>query len=484
VQRTCGADGTWVEAACDLACDGAGSKCVVPVQLVGGEFHVCVRLSDQTARCWGTGSTGQLGNGRGANGEGATQLMPKPVANLVGVTNLVAGRESTCAYLADGTVSCWGANDSNQLQAFDGNVFTPAQVSLPTPGGEPNPIAVVSPGRAHTCAINDKSQTYCKGVNLSGELGNGEAQTAGTDVFASIINPAEVTLKQVFSLDYATFAVDEVGDLYCWGDNANGLCVKGQAVQRVPLPQKFDSNGPLPGDKVEQVRTVSAFFRYDDGVRYGSACAVSVDGQLRCWGSNLLGQLGIGGGTADASMATFNAARRPLVGESLIRSVSMGPLHACAVTDDNQLLCWGENSTNQLGVACGPDLSCDAGQVFGGSVYYGVPHRVQLDQVLETHAGLGFTCALTGNAKVFCWGNNSKAALGINKTYDELPMTATPTPVVWKLRARRSGPEPLRPPLRARAAAPAAQGPSRFARSTTVPGLAAVAASKAAKPTK
>ena len=112
-QQTCGADGQWGEAeACDIACDSAGSQCVVPVQLAAGSKHICTRLSDGTARCWGFDAFGQLGNGPGNNSP-----LPNPVLGLTDVASLRICENFSCAILADRTVSCWGESFFQGAQA-------------------------------------------------------------------------------------------------------------------------------------------------------------------------------------------------------------------------------------------------------------------------------------------------------------------------------------------------------------------------------
>jgi alpha-tubulin suppressor-like RCC1 family protein len=61
-------------------------------------------VADGTARCWGGGEVGQLGNGGFVR-----RPVPVVVNGLINAVALAAGRAHTCALLTDGTVACWGA---------------------------------------------------------------------------------------------------------------------------------------------------------------------------------------------------------------------------------------------------------------------------------------------------------------------------------------------------------------------------------------
>ena len=75
-------------------------------------------------------SRGQLGN------SGGNSNMPVPVSELDGssldtaVSLLSGGNAHTCALLEDGTVWCWGNNESGQLGSGDNtNTNTPVKIN-------------------------------------------------------------------------------------------------------------------------------------------------------------------------------------------------------------------------------------------------------------------------------------------------------------------------------------------------------------------
>ena len=92
--------------------------------------HTCVILDDDTVKCWGTGSSGQLGYGNNNN----LYSPPSSTVNLgMGVTSISAGAYTSCAILTNGGVKCWGSNGYGQIG--DGTTTarnSPADVDLGT----------------------------------------------------------------------------------------------------------------------------------------------------------------------------------------------------------------------------------------------------------------------------------------------------------------------------------------------------------------
>ena len=79
--------------------------------------HTCVLIRSGSPtgkmKCWGQGLSGQLGYGSFTSIAG--QALFSDVLNLSGVTAMSSGGDHTCALKSDGTVSCWGENNTNQL---------------------------------------------------------------------------------------------------------------------------------------------------------------------------------------------------------------------------------------------------------------------------------------------------------------------------------------------------------------------------------
>lgn len=132
-------------------------------------------------------------------------------------------------------------------------------------------------------------------------------------------------------------------------------------------------------------------------------CVLKGDGRLFCIGGNTFGQI------AQTDVPDFTEAWRPVVvndqGQSLkFRAVAAGNLTTCAITRDNDIWCWGNNSYFQLGQPTGASSA--------------VPAKVNLGalKAKSVHVGNITTCAIvdTAGPNVRCWGHGAGGELGIN----------------------------------------------------------------------
>ena len=140
------------------------------VQLVVGRDggHACARLSDGSAKCWGFGNLGQLGNSAFASSP-----TPVVVTGLTGTQELIAGNRHSCALLATAAVKCWGANQLDQIG-------TPPSAAYNVPTtvtGLGSAVLDIAGGAQHSCA-RLAAGWKCWGYNGHGELGNGLAGVA------------------------------------------------------------------------------------------------------------------------------------------------------------------------------------------------------------------------------------------------------------------------------------------------------------------
>jgi alpha-tubulin suppressor-like RCC1 family protein len=107
------------------------------------------------------------------------------------------------------------------------------------------------------------------------------------------------------------------------------------------------------------------------------------------------------------------------------KQLAVGAQHACALLQNESLWCWGENSRGALGLGVLP-ACCDVPDPSRPSEYL-VPQRIAaLPKIAAVHARDNTTCAITLDRNVLCWGENEAGQLGIPKT--ALPV-ATPTRV-------------------------------------------------------
>jgi len=100
--------------------DDVVAPSMVPRAIASGGSFSCAVLDDNTVRCWGDDSSGQLGDGRRVRApQGAVMVIATPGAAstnpLQGVSSMAGGVDTACALLGDGSLRCWGSNRSGAL---------------------------------------------------------------------------------------------------------------------------------------------------------------------------------------------------------------------------------------------------------------------------------------------------------------------------------------------------------------------------------
>jgi alpha-tubulin suppressor-like RCC1 family protein len=248
-------------------------------QIAAGDYHTCaIDGSTQSAFCWGSNASGQIGGNLIPGGIQAFRVSVTGGHNFVKIT---AGGSHSCAIDVNGDLYCWGANSGGQVGTGATSTIeaTPVKVALP------GLATSVSAGFRHTCAsvLQAASQVeglYCWGANAWGELGDGTQVMKPWPVPVPVIGGGSY-------LDYVTGhgftcgirlppsspggVLPISGPLYCWG------AVPGSNAP-VPLPTLV-----APGLSFRFVR---------GGGGNGVLCAVMSDGSTQCFGLNHLGQLG------------------------------------------------------------------------------------------------------------------------------------------------------------------------------------------------
>ena len=155
-------------------------------QIASGGISSCVIASDDKAYCWGSNNFGQLGNGNLKNSSTPTPVSTTGVLAGKTIKQITAGTEFTCAIASDDKAYCWGSNSSGQL-GNNSTINSGVPVAVNTSGVlAGKTIKQISAGSSHTCAIASDDKAYCWGSNSSGELGNNSTINSGvpTHVYA------------------------------------------------------------------------------------------------------------------------------------------------------------------------------------------------------------------------------------------------------------------------------------------------------------
>ena len=100
--------------------ESVSAPSMVPRGVSAGGTFACTVLDDGTARCWGDDSEDQLGDGRRtADPQPPVMVIASPGSAatnpLQGVASVASGAATSCALLGDGSLRCWGSNQSGAL---------------------------------------------------------------------------------------------------------------------------------------------------------------------------------------------------------------------------------------------------------------------------------------------------------------------------------------------------------------------------------
>lgn len=191
------------------------------MQVAAGAAHSCAVTSRGQLRCWGSNAFGQIGDG-----SRTTRISPVVVSGLeTGVMQVALGAAHSCALMSDRSVRCWGTNARGELGDGSGEEhLTPVEVK-----GLGAPVSRLSVGAFHSCALLSTGVVKCWGYNRSGQLGDGSGANSLLPVTVKGL-PAKIT--QLAAGAAHTCALDEAGDLYCWGSNAQGQLGNGLSGER------------------------------------------------------------------------------------------------------------------------------------------------------------------------------------------------------------------------------------------------------------
>ncbi len=299
-------------------------------------------------------------------------------------------------------------------------------------GGLAEPLTpsstTIAAGGSSTCVKTSTGNVKCWGENGSGSLGIGDTDPPTS---ATPVSPTPLgKVRFVTGGERAQCALAENGKVYCWGDIFIGD-FNGQTIDHLPAPSPFsiEASGEIASVAVGRYFT----------------CLLGTAGDVRCFGLNDKGQLGIGSTEKKYLPTTVNGFDTPVTSIS----ASMGGLFVCATTHAGSVYCWGDNTSGQIGPEKGlvmaprkiEGLADRAAQVvsggahacarlYGGTVQcWGAGERGQLGTGAKTSTsspelalyltdvatlagGFSHTCAVRREGTVFCWGDDGEGQVG------------------------------------------------------------------------
>ncbi|HEX6650354.1 MAG TPA: chitobiase/beta-hexosaminidase C-terminal domain-containing protein, partial [Pyrinomonadaceae bacterium] len=336
--------------------------------IAAGRNHTTSVRTDGTVWNWGTGDSGQLGDGN--SGIGVRTVTPIMVSGLSGVDTVADGNGFVYALKQDGSVWAWGIN--NQGQLGDGTTTDrsrPVQTSgltnvkaisaahfygaaLKTDGTvwhwgaskalvQPNfgvnttpvqltgidNVAAIAAGSNHLLMLKTDKTVWAVGANNFGQLGDGTT----TKREAPVQLPGLTNVARIAAGEDLSYALKEDGTIWAWGFDGSGQLGPGGGSRNFdPHPNPIQVTG-LPAS----MTAISAGLDF--------CLAIASDGTIWSWGNNGNFQLGQGNQVSDNP----TPAQIPNFGNNA--AVAGGRNHGVALKTDGSVWCWGSNTEGECG---------------------------------------------------------------------------------------------------------------------------------------
>jgi alpha-tubulin suppressor-like RCC1 family protein len=237
-------------------------------------------------------------------------------------------------------------------------------------------------GIAHACGVTTENVAYCWGANNEGQLGDGTT----TNRLRPVPVAGSLRFLQLSTGNDYTCGVTTEFKAYCWGSNFFATHLAGQLGDGT-MTRRLRPRAVLGGLEFREVSTGLAH-----------TCGRTTTNRAYCWGGNSTGQLG-NGTRGDPRLTPV-----PVAGSLRFRKISVGNVHSCGVTPDDQAYCWGDNSDGQVGIGVRSSGLLSPTPVTGGHFFRTVD------------GGSFHTCGVTRDNQGFCWGDNIFGQLGIGET--------------------------------------------------------------------
>lgn len=406
-------------------------------KVTSGQSFQCVLFSNGRIKCFGMNTFGNLGTGDGINHGDVTGTMGSKIpfvdlgSNSSGTpllaTDVQAGIGHVCAILSGGGVKCWGLNNHGQLGYGDTTMrgLTSATLGNNLPYinlGTGLTAKQLALGSDHTCVLLSSNGVKCWGRNDFGQLGQGHTSPLGLsanqmgDQLAPINLGTGRTAKVISGGLSHTCAVLDNNQMKCWGYNGDGEL-------GIETSTNMGSGPGQMGDSLPAVNLGTGLVAASVSAGSSHTCVVLNNSQLKCWGDNWAGQLGIGSSAASVgsnpgemgdNLPVVNFGSKFGAGTKPVLKVMAGFYQTCVLLMTNQMKCFGENDFGELGLGLPTGdfglLPSDMGDSlpfinFGRGLF-----------AKSMSSQYGTTCVIMQNSNVKCWGINTSGALGLGDT--------------------------------------------------------------------
>ncbi|KAM7276060.1 hypothetical protein ACFE04_017926 [Oxalis oulophora] len=355
----------------------------------------------------GGGASGKLGHGHHSGFLGllrtTSEHTPRLIKQLDGVKLFVRNVVgSGSGRMVGGGVLVWGNGDYGRLGLDSGSVYATGlndygQLGISTTlqqqhytldplhvSGFNNQVRYISAGYSHSCAITVDGELYVWGNNANGQLGLGIKSPKLVSLPTQVQCLKGISIQMAALASDHSIAVTDGGETLSWGGGggggASGKLGHGHHSGFLGLLRTTSEHTPrlikqLDGVKVKNVAA---------GLLH-SAC-VDDNGSVFVFGERAAGKVGfreVKGATTPGRVSEV----------PYCKEVACGGYHTCVVTNGGELYSWGSNENGCLGV--------------GSTEVYHLPERVQgpflESSVSQVSCGWKHSAAIS-EGNVFTWG--------------------------------------------------------------------------------
>lgn len=237
---------------------------------------------------------------------------------------------------------------------------------------------------------------YSWGSNYYGQTGTGQNAEGVTNVMLpKKVKNIDITadkVKDIVFVNNSVFCLLESGKLYSWGDNSNGILGQGKETG----VDVFEPE--LIMDNITNISYAGTYF--------ASMLAVTNDGSLFSWGSNMYKTLGYIPEGSSVNVPTKIETLKDVV------NVTGGFQSAYAVTGSGAVYSWGQNMYGSLGLGLGTTgmaVQETPAQVTGNNF-----SNILIKEIKTIDNSV---YAISDNGDLYSWGLNDYGKLGISMDY-------------------------------------------------------------------
>lgn len=375
-----------------------------------GFNHACA-ISDGEVYCWG------LSRRVGVNASAtAKTLLPRHLPELSGAIKIRSGDHHSCAQMSNGDLYCWGSNKSLQIGGvLDEDVVIPKKIELGSLVVKDFSLGHgTNPSHGRTCIISADQKMYCWGTAIFGLFGSTAPMST-----ASFKEQPESDISQIMINKDALCFVSGERPYVAGFDEYNQLGTGPRYIVSIPEKQDEDQVTDMNCSHYANCY-VKAGEMFCQGYRFTlrehltslgnnvarainsshTTCALTINDELKCWGGNSNGEVGI-----NSVSTVINVSPSPAPTLTQVIDAAGGDNFLCAIKADKSVWCWGKNQFGTLG------------HNNPSEVLSRVPVAVQGLPDLSTVTDLKLKVSehmacLLADQKIYCWGGGVGRILG------------------------------------------------------------------------